>query len=173
MSRRTKANREKDLVTIAELYCKNLSVREIAEILNKSNPYSITFRTVAYDIHEILSEWSEKKDALITNHVAIELHKSLNREKKLWDAWEKSELQKQSKQVKKKGEVKDSQSKPQSVEVVEDTEDGIGYYKFMELMQKEADFRCKLLGSYAPKEFKGDLTINPFFELMKEASKSD
>jgi hypothetical protein len=145
MARRKKAERQADLVLIAEMYVKNETVRTIAERLNKIRDYKISFQTVHNDIQSILEEWRNRKEDMVTSHVAIELEKSLVRERKIWEAWEKSESNLKSKRTKKKG----NKSGTESMEIQEDEEEGIGYYKFMELMQKEADFRCKLLGSFA------------------------
>lgn len=171
MAHRSKPERERDLVTIAELYCKNYSVRSIAENLNQRNSYKISFQAVYKDIQAILKEWQSKKETMISNHVAIELEKSLIRERKLWEAWEKSQDIQKSTQVKKKG--KSSDKSPENIEMIKSEEEGIGYYKFMELMQKESDFRCKLLGSFAPTKVEGEFSGNLFFELMKEATSDD
>jgi len=154
MARRSKPERQQDLVLIAEMYVKNNSVRFIAEHINKVRGYRVSFQTVANDIQDILKEWSEKKEGMISNHVAIELEKSLIRERKLWEAWEKSESTQKKTHIKKKGKSKDN---PDQIEMNRSEEDGLGYYKFMELMQREADFRCKLLGSFAPKEIENTI----------------
>jgi hypothetical protein len=154
MARRSKPERQQDLVLIADMYVKNNSVRYIAEHINSIRNYKVSFQTVANDIQEILREWQEKKENMISSHVAIELEKSLIRERKLWEAWEKSESTQKKTQVKKKGKSKET---PEEFEMNRSEEDGLGYYKFMELMQKEADFRCKLLGSFAPKEIENTI----------------
>ncbi len=169
MARRKKPEREKDLVLIAEMYVKNNSVRTIADHINSIRDYDISFKTVANDIQAILREWQEKKDDMISNHVAIELEKSLVRERAIWEEWEKTQQIQQSKQTKKKGDKEGAKN----IEVTEEEEIGVGYYKFMELMQKEADFRCKLLGSFAPKKIEGEFTGNLFFELMKTATSNN
>ena len=167
MAKRTQAEREQDLLIITDMYCKNYSVRSIADKINNSRPYKVSYQTVFNDIQQILQEWKEKKENLISVHVAVELEKSLIREQKLWEAWEKSENVKKSTQVRKRGKTSDG---PENIEIVKNEEDGIGNFKFMELMQKEADFRCKLLGSFAPTKVEGEFTGNLFFELMKQAS---
>lgn len=170
MARRKKAERELDLVLIAEMYVKNNSVRFIAEHINSIRSYTVSFKTIANDIQEILREWSAKKESMISSHVAIELEKSLIRERKLWDAWEKSESVQKRTQVKKKGKANDS---PDAIEMHKSEEDGTGNYKFIELMQKESDFRCKLLGSFAPTKVDADVTGNFFLQLMKEATSNE
>lgn len=168
--RRTKPEREKDLVLITEMYTKNFSVRAIADEINRIRHYSISFQMVFKDIQCVLKEWQQKKEDMISNHVAIELEKSLIRERKLWEEWESSKEVRKTVKVKKKGKTANG---PENLEMESNEAFGIGYYKFIELMQKEADFRCKLLGSFAPTEVKGEFTGNLFFELMKQATESE
>ncbi len=147
MAQRKKGERQNDLVLIAELYVKNYSVRSIQEKVNavEGREVTVSFQTIHNDIKAILKEWQKKKEDLISNHVAIELEKSLVREKAIWDEWEKTKSEQTSKQTKKQGDKEG----PNKIETKEETEEGVGYYKYMELMRKEADFRCKLLGSFA------------------------
>ena len=150
MARRTKFQRQQDLVLITDLYVRNQTVRAIAEHINSIRNYSVSFKTIANDIKSVIINWTIQREEILSEHVSIEFQKSYERERILWEAWERSTKRKNKKRRILNGVV--------GVEF--GVEFGVGDWRFMELMRREAEFRCRLLGSFAPLDANNNINTN-------------
>jgi len=81
---RSKIERERDLLRIAELYLQGKIQSEIAEVIGVSQP------TISKDLKEVQDRWLEKSIQAIDARKAEELAKIDQLERTYWEAWTKS-----------------------------------------------------------------------------------
>lgn len=88
--KRTKQERETDLLFISRLYVRGLTLREIAASLNAEREYQLTFQTIAKDVKTILSRWRESIVDDVSEMRSAELIRINEIEREAWQAWTRS-----------------------------------------------------------------------------------
>jgi len=154
--KRTDQDREDDANYIAELFVKNLSVREITRQLNERNAkagkgYAISFQQVHQDIKKILAEWKEERTEFVDDRINIELQKLDRIEKECWDGWELSKSGKMKTKIDGGAKLPDGSITGGTV-LERILETGYGDVRFLDRIQSCIERRVELLGVAAPKK---------------------
>jgi hypothetical protein len=89
-NRRSKVDREADLVVVANLYLKGMTQQQIAQEIAANRPYEIKRSQIANDIQEIHRRWQESYLTTINALKVRELARIDRLEAEYWSAWEKS-----------------------------------------------------------------------------------
>lgn len=81
-----------DRAAITDMLLRNMSLRAIADELNKRNEgrYTITFNQVYYDVKKLQQEWYRESQDLIEQGIVREIKKLDKIEAECWEAWEQS-----------------------------------------------------------------------------------
>lgn len=162
-NKRTKAERERDILFCTNLFMRGYSYREISRLLNieltkQGASYELTFQMVYYDMRKVLDEWKDDQKQNISDYVAQELRKLDRMEAELWEAWEKSK-----KIVKKKtrrnraddSDPDDGTKRPGDYGYTEtQLEETPGDSKYFDLILRVWDKRAKLVGYDVPEKVK-------------------
>ena len=166
---RTKVEREHDLQVEADLYLKGQSFRAISVYMNDQYGRKINHVTVFNDIKFVITEWEHSRNAMIDHQKSIEIEKLNILERTYWDAWVKSQTDVIVFQTKKKGSPK----MVDNIEKIEAEKSNPGDPRYLQGIERCIEQRCKILGLNAPKEIKGEISGNLFFDLMTKASATD
>lgn len=159
-NKRTKEQRETDLVFCSDLFIKGYSYREIKirldeDLKRRGLTYTISFQLIYQDLQQLLIEWKKERFDNIDKYVDKEL-KTLDRlEAESWQAWERSTLTKEKKKERKNSD------RPKNVQAEERNADYYGYNetttetlsgdpRFLDMILKCQQRRAKLLGYDAP-----------------------
>jgi len=168
--KRTKTERERDYLKETELYLKGKYQVEIAEEIG------ITQQQVGYDLRIIQKRWIKETILNLDQHRIKELGKIDQLEREAWDAWEKSKDESNVKITYAKGLTQDKEGKltSSSLDKTNKVEDGNGNPKYLEIVLKCIERRCKMLGIDAPAkvEHSGD-GKNPIIIKLPEELKDD
>ena len=174
--------KEGRLEVIAQLYKRGFTVRAIkAELMKRFDLKAISTATIHRDIQALLNEWRESRLANIDDALQLELTRTDDIVKELWEQWEKSKEDYTRTQRKRKGApVKNNtaNSEDESVNnttnneggsiktfsIEEQTQQviGLGNPAYIAEIRQQLSERRKLLGLYAPekRDIKGDVSIN-------------
>lgn len=150
--KRTKDQRQKDLVTIAKMYLQGYSQWAIAKELGLSQ--NVIWR----DLQEIRKCWKEKYTSTYEQLREEQLAKTALVEYEAWEAWHKS------KTIKKKTVRKLQVLQPQEevvpgvvtqpelgqTEEIITEEEPVGDPRFLEMVNRCIERRCRILGIEAP-----------------------
>jgi len=137
--KRTRAQRIHDRALVADRYLAGETMAEIAADLGLST------RQVSYDLKKVRERWQAAAFADIAEITAKELAKIDRIERKAWEAWEKSCGERKStttEQVAKP--LKDGVAIQEKI--TESKQDLIGDPRFLEVVLRCIERRCKLLG---------------------------
>lgn len=168
---------EARLPIVAELYKHGYSYREIREeVMARLGLSSYSSRTISKDIKRLLAEWREQRltdtDELMQKELAV-IDDII---KEAWIAWNKSKTDKTQRSAKQKGVPGEEGSGTDVVtlQMEQATKELICYGdpRYLDVIDKQAKERRKLLGLYAPekKEFTGDFS---FEKLLMETGTED
>lgn len=130
--KRTKFEREKDLLAISEMYLQGKNQYQIAD------QFGVTQATISHDLKELRKRWLNSSLVNIDERRAEELVKIDALEKVYWESWDRScnyEV------INKKGVI---------VLVPKDKRDPLGNKRYLEGVQWCIDRRIKILGLDAP-----------------------
>ncbi|MFA5378937.1 MAG: hypothetical protein WC455_24500 [Dehalococcoidia bacterium] len=157
MARRTKAQREKDLERIAELYLHGWRQSDIAVDLD------VTQQTISNDLQELYRRWQNRATTSIDAAKARELARIDELERTYWAEWVASKEERQStttKRIQRPAEDKKDQlaQKPMTLrdEATIHKEGRLGDPRYLAGVQWCIERRCTILGINAP--IKGELT---------------
>lgn len=159
MCKRTKDQREFDLVFCSNLFLRGYTYREISERLNEENArrgvgYTITKQMVYWDMQQLLIEWKRERMENIDDYVTQELRKLDKMEVELWEAWERSKTGKtreKNRQNAKPRKVLEDGDNPEYYGYEETTtETSAGNPRFLDLLLNVQQRRAKMLGFDAP-----------------------
>ncbi len=89
-AKRTKIQREGDLVQIAKMYLRGASAIEIMRWLNMNRPYHLHVTSVQRDIQLIINRWRELYISDMDKAKQQELAHLAQLEGEYWEAWERS-----------------------------------------------------------------------------------
>lgn len=142
--KRIKPQREQDLLFIERLYVQGRSQREIAAMLSRERPYTLSHKTIGRDIHEILARWRAEMLRGIDELKAAELARLNRMEREAWDAWERSC------QIKERtlSEQKQGTAAGQRAQLTREQQTGDPRY--LQIVQWCITKRCAILGLDAP-----------------------
>ena len=168
---------EARLPIVAELYKHGYTYREIREeVMARLGLSSYSSRTIAKDIKRLLAEWREQRltdtDELVQKELAV-IDDII---KEAWIAWNKSKTDKTQRSAKQKGVPGEEGNGTDVVtlQMEQATKELICYGdpRYLDVIDKQAKERRKLLGLYAPekKEFSGDFS---FEKLLMETGTED
>lgn len=167
--KRSKIQRERDRLTIAELHLKGWSQQRIADFLelDKSN--------ICREIKKIKEQWKAETIEEHSLYVQQELRRLAMLEAEYWAGWERSQQGKETSLTEKLATGKDEQGNALGrVKLATRTEQRVGDAIFLNGIQKIIDARCKLLGLYptddnsASQVQLSDAQLSVIGSLMKE-----
>lgn len=150
---RTKFQIEKDREQIAKWYLQGWTQAKIAEELGLSRTQ------ITYDLRVIQKQWVKNTTFALDEYKGKELAKIDVVESEAWEAWEKSKEQYKRQYESFKGikKITDENGidkiQPQYVDKSIETENQYGNSKYLELVMKCIERRCKMLGIDAPSKF--------------------
>lgn len=141
------------LEIVAELWRKNYTLEEIRkEVMRRLDRQTLSIRTVHMDVKRLLKEWQKERLQNTEEKITAELARLDLVIKEAWRMWEKSKKDYNSKTYGQQGVPtgKDEDGKV-TVETIKsmmwDAEHrGCGNPKYLDVILKALDQRCKLLG---------------------------
>lgn len=157
--RRRELSKEMKAVKAVEMYVQGHTQIEIARI------FDVAACTVSGWIADVRIQWAEQRAVGGEHLVNMELAKLDAVEKNAWQQFNKS------KKTRRKVTIKSSDD---SVERTETIEEGLGDPRYLALVTKAIEQRCKLLGIVKDTEAKGNVdheTVRKARQLMAEAYK--
>lgn len=145
--KRSRAQREADLLTISELWLEEWTYGEIRDELNKRHAgvYSLSRSAIQQDVAEIVKRWKKETAANVGNRVEKEKRKLDRVEKEAWKEYRAS----QGDFIKKEASADPATGKTVG-QVKVTTEQRIGDARFLEVIARCHDRRAKLQGLNAP-----------------------
>ena len=163
MARRTRAERERDMVTVAELYLKGRHQFDIRDAVNEQYPPEkhITQQTISKDIKRLHQRWLESELIDINEAKNRELERIDLLERTYWEAWERSCEDAEVQTRKTKGAVKQLADDAgggnvfvaeRPAETVATKKGQVGDPRFLQGVQWCITQRCAILGVEAPKK---------------------
>jgi len=106
--KRTKGEREKDLVIVADLYRRGWTYKAIAEKISELREYSITYVTVKHDFDLVLRRWRSKQENYLEHFIAVQLSQIAALKRECWSEYEKSKNPSRSIKETRKAVIKPS-----------------------------------------------------------------
>jgi hypothetical protein len=162
-SKRSKGMREQDLVYVSKLWLDGKTHQDIANELSLIRPYRLSRSMISKDIALILERWREESLKNAEDHVLRELARIDRVEAEAWAEWERSKKDfERVEQIVKEDETGTKQGKVPSYsrkEARKLIEGRLGNDKYLTIVQKCIEQRCKLLGLNAPERFGIDWRI--------------
>lgn len=153
--KRTKFEREKDLLAISDLYLQGITQAEIGQRLDVSQ------QQISYDLRVLRKRWQQSSIVNINEAKAKELARVDHLEREYWEAWERSVGEHRTKTVKARG----TEIKGNLAEQTLKTEDINGDPRYLSGIQWCINKRCELLGLDAPSKHEiGPLTLNVVYD---------
>lgn len=89
-NKRTPAQKVADMLFIERHHLRGKGVREIAEMITKERPYSISHAQVALDLKKLRQMWQKEAVGLVAEERQKALRKFDILESECWEAWDKS-----------------------------------------------------------------------------------
>lgn len=179
MPRRSKIQREADLLQVAQWYCQGLTQLEIG------NRLGLTQQQISYDIRLLIARWQASASALIDELKGAELMRINNLEREAWVAFEASkgpqvieiERIKSAAKLAGRGQGRGRQGPGSLIPTFLETrtETGSGDVAWLRVIQWCISERCKILGLYAPAKVaptmpEGDQPYEPINEASRQAA---
>ena len=154
--KRSRLEREQDLLFVAEKIQQGEKALAITEKLEAMRPYSVTVDMVRNDLVEIESRWVNTyiKGQTLAGLKAREIARIETLEQEAWGAWQRSKTVGQVEKFEVGGDGKPTLGK--AVTAIKRD----GEPKFLELMLKFSEHRAKLLGMFAPIKIDADVETN-------------
>ena len=146
--KRSKYQINKDRHTVGELYLKGVYQSVIAEQLG------LTQQQISYDLKMNQKTWAKNTALSLDEHKIKELAKNDNLERVAWADYERSKREFKSKIIRGKNLSKNEhgQTTGDSIEQTIKTEDRNGDPRFLDVIAKCIERRCKLLGLDEPQK---------------------
>lgn len=159
--KRTTIQRERDLVTVAELYLKGCTQQYIAGVVSEEyEDETLTRQQIGYDIKKLIKRWQKSQLVDIDQAKTSELAKINHLERTYWDAWERSCEDAETVTQKTKGVVQRRQDddgafvSERPAEATKTSKGQAGDPRFLTGVMTCIDRRCKILGIDAPKQLR-------------------
>jgi hypothetical protein len=193
-SRRTTEEIERDRTLLARMYVRGKSQHEMRLSLNSMYPdRPLSGSTINQDLQAIRNAWLNSTLVDFNEAKSKELARLDELEREAFDAWERSK----EKHIRLEYEISDDQI-PFSVDKIAEVtrkkkrkviEATVGDIRYLEMIERVADMRCKIFGLYEAKKIQVDWkadalqsgltgedieslkekTINTFLEVLKQA----
>lgn len=148
--KRTKVQRENDLLTVSQRYLSGVTQFEIAQELGVSQ------QQVSYDIKALQRRWQESALVNVDEAKAKELAKIDRLEREYWNAWERSLEDAEVQTTKQKGVIVETvEGQKRHITPVEGSkrvEGQSGNPAFLKGVEWCINKRCEILGLDAPKK---------------------
>lgn len=142
--KRTKAERELDLVFIADLYLRHRTQFEIRDELNAVRRYNISRSQIMYDINKIHGRWLESSLVNFDKVKAREMARIDRLEREYWVSWLESKEDRETSTTSQSTGIR-------AYERIELKRVGqVGNPRFLEGVQWCIEQRMKIFGFYAP-----------------------
>ncbi|MHC4748349.1 MAG: hypothetical protein ACYTFW_00610 [Planctomycetota bacterium] len=153
---RAPGQRYKDRIDIARLYVQGYSQTYIAHWMSENRKYTLSQQTISKDIKAVLQEWRDQYLPEIDEMKAAELARIDALIQEAWQGWYKS------KEVKETSETEHTEQHTKSGEtssikpIYEESKSKLkqenrdGDYRFLQMIDKCIERRCKILGLEAP-----------------------
>lgn len=140
-TKRTPAERERDLEVIARKYCRGETQQQIASYLELHQSQ------ISYDLKEIIQRWRDSSVSAINERLVVEIERINHLERTYWEAWERSLQPKQQrrKQAKRLAAGKETLSELRS-------EQRDGNPSYLAGVQWCIEQRLRILGPYKAAE---------------------
>lgn len=162
--KRRRQIREARLEIVASLYKKGYSFRKIrSEVMARLDLKTLSTGTVKKDVDYLLTEWRSQRIEDMELAIQLQLEKIDDRNRELWEQWEKSKQDGSKRTIHKRGAPKGNGDgggdiKPVSVEMTESQIIALGDVSYLAEIRANEEQRIKLLGLNAPD--KKDFTIS-------------
>lgn len=165
-----------DRVAITDMLLRNMSLRAIAEELNKRNEgrYTITFQQVYYDVKKLQQEWYQESQDLIEQGIVREIKKLDKIEAECWEAWEQSKKGQRSTVI-QGGFVGEDGKEIAGNVVNRKLDSSTGDVRYLVMIERCIVRRSELLGvMFPPKKEDGtNMTIDNAIILMEKKEIED
>jgi hypothetical protein len=157
-TKRSTIERERDLVTTAEMYLKGYSFHEINEEINKNPDYNVTKTTIYNDVREIKERWLESQIQDFNTAKVKELAKIDQLERAYWEGWERSIKEQNTVEVEKADDVTTGAgaSNYTRTKTKRTSKKRDGSVDFLQGVERCINLRCKILGLTVQTQFKKD-----------------
>jgi len=142
--KRNEVEREADLVEIANQYLKGRHQRQIVDWIAQNRPYTLSQQQISYDVQEINKRWMAACNTATAERMAAALAKLDKIESEAWIAWDLSKRDSLRKLSEKNARGKKDADGSSRAAVVTEQRDGDA--RFLEIILKCNQERCKLLG---------------------------
>lgn len=142
MSRRTKAQREKDITFIADKYLIGWTQDRIAQELGLNQS------TISRDIEEVTARWRASALIDMNEAKAQELARIFKLESEYWDAWYASKGDEEASLTQKEGQTGGSGK----VKTVQSKKNRLGDPRYLQGVERCIQMRIDLLGIQPPKQ---------------------
>lgn len=156
--KRSEVERERDLVTTANMYLRGYSLHEINVEINKNTGYDVTKTTIYNDVTEIKKRWLSSQIQDFNAAKVEELAKIDQLERAYWEGWERSVLEQNTVEIERAddettgaGASTYKRSKTKRISKKRD-----GSVDFLQGVERCINLRCKILGLTTQTAFKKD-----------------
>ena len=147
--KRTKGQRERDLVLVSEMYLRGETQEAIAiAVSDNYDGFDLSRQQMGYDIKKLHKRWIRSQLINIDAAKARELARVDSIEREAWDAWEHSKQDAEIITTKGKG----TKDEPAQMEKTVQRKGQIGDVSFLRVVQWCVEQRCKILGLDAPRQ---------------------
>jgi hypothetical protein len=148
--KRTRGEREADMVNISQLYIQGWSHQAITNKLNAERHYTLTRSQISHDIQCILDRWRKAYLVDVNEAQIRELARLDELENQYWQAWERSQHDAIiTQEIDIKDELSGGQSYTRKKRVL-NKEKQTGQDSYLLGIQRCIELRCKILGLDAP-----------------------
>lgn len=154
--KRTRGEREHDLVLVSRLYLQGHSHQAIAEMLNIKRPYELSRSQISRDIDTIHKRWQQAYLLDFNEAQVRELARLDHLEAEYWRAYERSQEDAVTVQeVDINDEMSGNKSYKRKKRITK-AEKQTGRESYLQGVQWCIEQRCKILGLHAPKKYQVD-----------------
>ncbi len=153
--KRTELEHELDLLKTAELYVKGWRQDQIADYISEHRPYKLSSSAISLDIKILHERWVHAQLINMDEAKARELSKIDKVETAAWEAWEKTLT---DDVITESTRIEDNAAAVRNPKattytrgrVNKRTQTGRGDAKYLDIVLKCVNQRCRILGVYAP-----------------------
>lgn len=163
MAKKHVQKRDADLNLVSELYLKGNSFRAIAKVLKDEHGVQMGHVNVFKIVQKLREEWREHRLSGMDSYYIDELERIDQLESTAWDAWEKSKkvINTRSRQKGTPGAAGGKTVTTTEVETTRIEQETPGDPRFLVIIHKCGDRRCRILGLYKQPEPESDDDSTP------------
>jgi hypothetical protein len=157
--RRTPAQRLKERTLCAQWYCQGVPQHQMASRLGMS------VKQVEYDLRLLRVQWRRERQSF-ADRLDVELAKLDNLEREAWEAWHHSRQPTTTTEVRAQSRGPNGGGADVELHRTTRTEQGYGDPRYLELVLRCIDRRCRLLGLDAPARGQPEVALWHVAEVM-------